>query len=83
MAGTTRSVLLTVEEAAAVLGVGRSAAYALARLWEDTGGRAGLPTVRVGRSRRVPVARLEELIGRPITEVPTRTGPRRHQRPGR
>lgn len=34
--------MLTVEEAAAVLRIGRSAAYQLARRWRETGGREGL-----------------------------------------
>jgi len=59
--------LLTIEEAAAVLGIGRSSAYALTRLWDETGGRAGLASVRVGRSLRVRAADLERLTRRPLS----------------
>jgi len=54
---------LTVEEAAAVLRIGRTAAYLLARRWEDTGGAEGLPVVRFGRLLRTPVHALERLAG--------------------
>lgn len=52
---------LTVEEAAALLRIGRTSAYGLAREWLDTGGRKGLPVVKLGRQLRVPRAALEEL----------------------
>lgn len=52
---------LTVEEAAAVLRIGRTAAYALTRQWRATGGSEGLPVVRFGRLLRVPVHELERL----------------------
>jgi excisionase family DNA binding protein len=54
---------LTIEEAARVLRVGRTAAYALAARFEATDGAEGLPVVRVGRLLRVPTARLEQLAG--------------------
>jgi excisionase family DNA binding protein len=54
--------VLTVEEAAAVLRIGRGAAYDLARRWRATGGREGLPVVRFGRSLRVPRAALVRLL---------------------
>jgi Helix-turn-helix domain len=56
----------TVEEAARVLRIGRTAAYALARTWRNTDGREGLPVVPVGRLLRVPRAALERMAGRPI-----------------
>ena len=52
---------LTVEEAAALLRIGRTSAYALAREWRETGGRKGLPVVELGRQLRVPRAALEAL----------------------
>lgn len=52
---------LTIEEAAAVLRIGRTAAYQLARRWEETSGAAGLPVVRFGRLLRVPMRELERL----------------------
>lgn len=58
---------LTVEEAARVLRIGRTAAYALARMWRATHGREGLPVVLFGRLLRVPRAALEEIAGGPIT----------------
>jgi excisionase family DNA binding protein len=54
--------VLTVEEAAELLRIGRGAAYELARVWRQTDGREGLPVVRLGRSLRVPRAALERLL---------------------
>lgn len=64
------SDFLTVEEAARVLRIGRTAAYALARTWRETDGREGLPVVEFGRLLRVPRAALEAISGGPIT-MPT------------
>lgn len=58
---------LTVEEAAAILRIGRTAAYALAREYLATDGASGLPVVRLGKLLRVPRTKLEALIGGPIT----------------
>ena len=52
----SQPLTLTVEEAAAALGVGRSTAYELAR----TG---GIPVIRLGRRIVVPTAALAELLG--------------------
>jgi excisionase family DNA binding protein len=62
--------LLTVEEAARILRIGRTSAYALAARFEETKGADGLPVVRIGRLLRVPRAALEALMGGPITRIP-------------
>lgn len=62
--------LLTVEEAAAVLRIGRTSAYELARQWLATNGADGLPVQRIGGLLRVSRYRLEELIGGPVTWPP-------------
>lgn len=65
LAGTPLEELpavLTVEEAAAVLRIGRGAAYELARRFRETDGRDGLPVVAFGRSLRVPRAALLRLL---------------------
>lgn len=61
--------LVTVEEAAAALRIGRTKAYAMAREWRTTGGRAGLPVVDLGHVLRVPLCQLEALIGGPLSSV--------------
>jgi excisionase family DNA binding protein len=48
--------VLTVEEAAKKLRIGRGTAYALARRWRETNGREGLPVIKLGRTLRVPRA---------------------------
>ncbi|MFW6034205.1 MAG: helix-turn-helix domain-containing protein [bacterium] len=58
---------LTVTEAARLLRIGRTSAYLLAQQWCDTGGREGLPVVRVGRQLRVPRHELERLAGGVLT----------------
>jgi hypothetical protein len=60
---TEQPVLLTVEEAAGVLRIGRTKAYDMAREWRLTGGKAGLPVVDFGHVLRVPVAALAERLG--------------------
>src|SRR5437879_8741178 len=58
--------LLTVEEAARVLRIGRTKAYAMANEWRATDGRSGLPVVDFGHVLRVPLGKLEELVGAPL-----------------
>ena len=55
-------LVLSVEEAARILRIGRSAAYEQARIFRATGGRQGLPVIAIGRSLRVPKAALLELL---------------------
>jgi excisionase family DNA binding protein len=50
---------LRVEEAAELLRISRTSAYALANRWLDTGGAEGLPALRLGRSIRIPAAAIE------------------------
>jgi hypothetical protein len=72
--------VLTIEEAALVLRVGRTAAYEQARVWRETGGKAGIPNIEVGGQYRVPTGALAEMIGRPITHIPE-SHPRRRPEP--
>lgn len=60
---TERPLVLSVEEAARLLRIGRSAAYEQARILRDTDGREGLPVIAIGRSLWVPRAALLELLG--------------------
>ena len=68
--------VLTVEEAAEVLRIGRTLVYQLAQEWIATGGEAGFPCRRIGRLLRVPSAELADYMGGPITwPPPTRNAP--------
>jgi excisionase family DNA binding protein len=53
---TEYPVTITVEEAAALVGMSRSAAYRAAA-------RGQLPTVRLGRRLRVPTAKFLSMLG--------------------
>jgi hypothetical protein len=56
------SQTLTVEEAAHILRIGRTAAYALAREFRATNGRTGLPVLELGRTLRVPRSALNRML---------------------
>ena len=58
---------LTLDEAAAVLRVGRTTAYREANAFEASVGTTGIPVVRYGKQFRVPRCRLEEQLGGAIT----------------
>jgi hypothetical protein len=62
-AHTLDRLALTVPEAANLLGLGRSAAYEQARRYIATGGREGLPCLRLGRRLIVPSAPLRSILG--------------------
>ena len=61
MLGVPATPVLTVEEAASVLRIGRSLAYQLAQEYDASGGVSGLPVVRFGGCLRVPRWALLEL----------------------
>jgi hypothetical protein len=65
-------LLLTVEQAAQILCIGRSLAYDLAHRYEASGGLEGLPVLRLGGCLRVPTWALLELVttGRVVCLVP-------------
>lgn len=67
--------LLTVEEAAVLLRIGRNKAYSLARQWRATNGRCGLPVVQFGHTLRVPRHALEQMLGVEFTAWPAAPGP--------
>jgi excisionase family DNA binding protein len=54
---------LTMEEAAAILRIGRNQVYELARVWRASDGERGVPVVAFGRLLRVPKAALMRLAG--------------------
>jgi hypothetical protein len=55
---------ISVPRAGELLGISRAAAYRAAARWLDTGGREGLPVVRLGKRRVVvPLAALRDLLG--------------------
>lgn len=62
--GESGRLLLTVEEAARVLRIGRSAAYEQARRYEMTDGAEGIPVIRFGRRLRVPRVALARMLER-------------------
>ncbi len=66
--------LLTVEESASVLRIGRTLAYQLAQEWLATDGERGIPCRRVGRLLRVPSRELAAFMGGPITWPPVAPG---------
>ena len=65
-ADLTQPDFLTVEQAAAVIGIGRTCAYQLARRAADLG-EGTFPAIRFGKQLRVPRRKLEDLTGGPIT----------------
>ena len=65
-ADLTQPDFLTVEQAAAVIGIGRTCAYQLARKAADVG-EGTFPAIRFGKQLRVPRRKLEDLTGGPIT----------------
>lgn len=64
---STAPDFLTVEEAAEVLRLGRTAAYREARKYEASNGANGIPVERFGKQFRVPRYRIEDKLGGPIT----------------
>jgi hypothetical protein len=78
-------LMLTVEQARAVLGIGRSLAYGEVRRYLATEGQEGIPAVRIGSAIRIPRAGLVDLMlaapapvaSEPMTlqAVPTITSP--------
>ena len=58
---------LTVEQAAEILRIGRTAAYALVGRYFATDGEEGMPAIRVGKQLRVPRTALERWLGGPLT----------------
>ena len=82
MESSSEPQTLTVEEAAKVLRIGRTAAYALARQWRATNGASGLPVLELGRTLRVPRAALEAMLaGTPPSRPPE--APEHHRAPSR
>ena len=62
--------LLTIEEAARVLRIGRTKAYAMGQEYRTTNARSGMKVIEVGGQLRVPRAWLEDKLGAPLLSIP-------------
>ncbi len=62
--------LLTIEEAARVLRIGRTKAYAMGQEWRVTDGQSGIKVSEFGGQLRVPRVWLEEQLGAPLRSIP-------------
>ena len=62
--------LLTIEEAARVLRIGRTKAYAMGQEYRTTNARSGMKVIEVGGQLRVPRAWLEDKLGAPVLTIP-------------
>ena len=71
--------LLTVEEAARILRIGRTCAYEQVRRSIATEGREGIPVRLVGGQYRVPVVDLEARYGIRVTTIPPEQPRRRRE----
>jgi hypothetical protein len=60
---------LSVEEAAGLLGVGRTKAYDMSREWRATGGEWGLPVIDCRNTLRVPLHPLAEMLGVAVSHL--------------
>ena len=58
---------LTVEEYAAIYGLGRQTAYSQVRLFVSSGGRDGMPCELHGKQYRISRYEIERRLGGPIT----------------
>lgn len=63
--------LLTIEEAARVLRIGRTKAYAMSQEWRVTNGASGIKVCDIGGQLRVPRAWLEEQVDAPVQFIPS------------
>jgi hypothetical protein len=65
--------LLTVEQVAYLVNIGRTLVHQKTKLFLDSGGVAadGIPAVRIGRCKRVPRDRLLEWIDRGCMNIPS------------
>lgn len=61
--------MLRVEEAARLLRIGRSTAYGAVTQFQVTGGREGIPSIRINRTLRVPKRALLRWIEEQTDEV--------------
>jgi hypothetical protein len=55
-------LMLSIDQTCEVLSIGRSLAYAQVRRYLATGGREGIPAVRIGGVLRVPRTALVEML---------------------
>lgn len=64
--------MLTVKDAARLLGIGRSKAYEMTTLYASSGGTQGLPCLRLGDLLRIPKFALYEFVttGRIVQLIP-------------
>src|SRR5437899_12409670 len=60
---------LTVEEAASVLRIGRTKAYAMTKEWRATNGRSGLPVIDLGGVLRVPRRAIDRLLDTAVSGI--------------
>ena len=57
---------LTVEDAGRALGLSRNLAYAAARRYRETGGRQGIPNLKIGGRILVPADALRRMATLPV-----------------